>query len=182
VHAESGSRGKLTYEELEHFPDDGKRHEIIDGFHVAEPSPTTYHQKVSGRLFLQLHAQVEHPGLGEVFCAPLDVHLSDHDVVEPDLVVVLKEARTIVTPTKIKGTPHLVVEILSPSTEERDRGLKKALYKCTGVAEYWIVDLDEHVVEQYVLADGEYELAGKHANTLTSRRIPNVRIDLRKVW
>ena len=174
--------GKLTYEEFKHFPDDGKRHEIIDGFHVAEPSPTTYHQKVSGRLHFQLHAQIERTDLGEVFSAPMDVHLSEFDVVEPDLVVVLKEARNIVTPTKIKGTPQLLVEILSPSTEKRDRGIKKALYCRTGVAEYWIVDLEEHLVEQYVLADGRYTLAGKHAQAFTSSRIPSVRIDLSEVW
>jgi Uma2 family endonuclease len=173
---------KLTYEDFKHFPDDGKRHEILDGLHVAEPSPTTYHQKVSGRLFLQLHAGIERAGLGEVFDAPVDVQLSDFDVLEPDLVVVLKEARTIVTPTKIKGTPQLVVEILSPSTEERDRVVKKELYQRSGVAEYWIVDVEEHVVEQYVLEQGRYALAAKEESELVSRRIPSLRIDLSEVW
>ena len=63
----------------------------------------------------ELFALVEARGLGRVFAAPTDLQLSLHDVVQPDLIVVLERRRLCVTPTKIKGAPDLVIEIVSPS-------------------------------------------------------------------
>ncbi|MGH7230207.1 MAG: Uma2 family endonuclease, partial [Nitrospiraceae bacterium] len=77
---------KLTFEDYLHFPDDGKRHELIDGDHYVTPSPTTKHQRISRNLLIVLHAFVSQRRLGEVFSAPYDVILSDVDVVEPDLL------------------------------------------------------------------------------------------------
>jgi Uma2 family endonuclease len=179
---ESHSRTKLTYADYRLFPADGRRHEIIDGDHYVNPAPGTYHQLVSGRLYVQLSNAIASPGLGEVYPTPIDVQLSEHDVVQPDLVVVLEARRTIVTPTKIKGAPDLVVEILSPSTAETDRTQKLHLYERAGVPEYWIVDPEEHVVEQYVLREGAYALAGSQDRDLVWLGLPDVRIDLTTVW
>ena len=90
---------------------------------------------------------------GEVFNAPTDLQLSDFDIVQPELLVILGEPGTYVTPTKIIGPPALVVEILSPSTSHRDRSLKFDLYARVEVAEYWIADPEEREVERYVLED-----------------------------
>src|SRR5262245_10741234 len=116
---------KLGYAHYVCFPDDGRRHEIIDGAHFVNPAPSTYHQTVSKRLQFQLYSQIERAGLGEVFNVPIDVQLSEHDIVQPDLVVVLKAKKTIITPTKIKGVPDLIVEIISVSSADNDRTLKK---------------------------------------------------------
>ena len=91
-----------------------------------------------------------------VFNAPIDVQLSDHDIVQPDLVVLLKATKARVTPTKISGSPDLLVEITSASTADHDRRLKRRVYERSGVAEYWIVEPDEPSVTQLVLHDGEY--------------------------
>lgn len=122
------------------------------------PSPSTTHQTVSKRLQHHLYTQVELAGLGLVFNAPCDVQLTDYDIVQPDLVVVLKDRTQMITPTKINGVPDLIVEILSPSTASNDTTLKKQLYERTGVAEYWIVDPDNQRLEQYRLVDDVYRL------------------------
>lgn len=178
----SRSTSKLTYAEYKCFPDDGRRHEVIDGEHLVNPAPSTYHQTLSRRIQFQLYAQIEQTGLGQVFDAPVDLQLSESDIVQPDLVVVLEARRRIITPTKIKGTPDLVVEIVSESSAATDRTLKKELYQRSGIPEYWVVDPEDHVVEQYVLERGRYELAGKRGEEVVSRSIPGVRVDLAQVW
>ena len=149
-------RAKLGYAEYCCYPDDGRRHEIIDGDHYVNPAPSTYHQTVSRRLQHQLYTQIELQGRGVVYNAPVDVQLTDHDIVQPDLVVVLAARTRMITPTKIKGVPDLVVEILSPSTASNDLALKRQLYERTGVTEYWIADPDNHTLTQLELVDGRY--------------------------
>ena len=148
---------KLGYAEYVLYPDDGKRHEIIDGDHYMNPAPSTYHQTVSKRLQHHLYTKIELAGLGAVFYAPIDVQLSDHDIVQPDLVVLLKSTKAHVTPTKINGAPDLLIEILSPSTADNDRHLKRRVYERSGVTEYWIVDPAEPSVTQLALRDAAYE-------------------------
>ena len=173
---------KLTYRDYCRFPDDGKRHEILDGEHHVTPAPRLSHQGVLIELALQIRPQMREKGL--VYGAPVDVHLSEVDILQPDFVVIAPERRHILTPTKIKGAPDLVVEVLSPSTVARDRGLKKRRYAAGGVPEYWIVDLEEHVVEQHVLEGGEYRLVGAHEDEVRARApgLAHVRLDLRELW
>ena len=147
---------KLGYAEYVLYPDDGKRHEIIDGDHYMNPAPSTYHQTISKRLQYHLYVRIELAGLGLVFNAPVDVQLGDHDIVQPDLVVLLKHTQARVTPTKISGTPDLLVEIVSPSTADNDRHLKRRVYERSGATEYWIVDPAEPSVTQLVLREGSY--------------------------
>jgi Uma2 family endonuclease len=131
---------KLTYDDLAGMPDDGLRREIPDGELVVTPSPSVIHQYASKRLHRQLERCFEERRLGEVFYAPLDVILSRHDVVEPDLLVVTDPSTA--SQRAIEAPPALVVEILSPSTAMRDRTQKAARYAATGVAHYWIVYTD----------------------------------------
>ena len=172
---------KLGYREYCCFPDDGRRHEIIDGDHYVNPAPSTYHQTVSRRLQYQLYTQIELAGRGVVYDAPVDVQLTDHDIVQPDLVVVLAPRTQMITPTKIKGIPDLLVEILSPSTASHDATLKKQLYERVGVAEYWIVDPDNHTLDQLVLADGRYERRPA-ADVVPLAILEGVTVRLTDVW
>jgi Uma2 family endonuclease len=114
------AQARLTYQDFLRIPDDGKRHEIIDGVHYVTPSPNLRHQQLSGRLHYAIeHYLRRHPGVGEVFYAPFDVVLSNWDVVEPDLLLVLSDQRTILTEQNVQGAPALVIEILSPTTRRR---------------------------------------------------------------
>ena len=173
--------GKLTYDDYVCFPDDGRRHEIIDGDHFVNPAPSTYHQTVSKRLQFQLYSQIELRGLGILFNAPVDVHMSEHDIVQPDLVVILKENQTIITPSKVKGVPDLLVEIISPTSRNSDRQLKRNLYESSGVTEYWIVDPFDHSLDQLVLLDGRYQLQPA-AEEVRPRIVDDVIIQLTDVW
>ena len=180
---QDGTRTKLTYEDILLFPEgDGLRHEIIDGEHFVNASPTPRHQRISGELYSQLRSQVMDSRRGEVFYAPLDVVFSQHDVVEPDLVVVLKHAARIVGEACIEGAPDLVVEILSPSTSRLDRKLKPKLYEAAGVPEYWIVDPDARVVHQHVAERGRYRFVGSHGDRVEAGTIAGVTVDLARVW
>ncbi len=183
------SRIKLTYEDYVRIPEDGRRHEIIDGVHYVTPSPVFNHQSVSGRLFVQLFHQIDESGLGRVVNASMDVLLSEVDIVQPDIVVILERNSSIITEKNVQGAPDLLIEILSPSTSGRDRNLKKTRYQRFGVSEYWIVDPEAKQVEQFALdADGVYESLGKHDSLgkedaeITSAVATDVKIDLTKVW
>lgn len=163
------------------FPDDGNRHEVIGGVHYLNPAPSTYHQTVSRRLQFQLYTQIELPGLGQVFNAPVDLQFSDYDIIQPDILVVLNRPLNIVTPSKIKGVPDLIIEILSPSSTRNDCVLKKELYERSGVPEYWIADPIATRLEQFVLANGVYRSVD-HAAVLQLSFLPEVTVDLEKVW
>lgn len=181
---------KLTYSDYVQLPEDGRRHEIIDGEHYVSPSPSSAHQDTSRHIQYQLYQPIEEAGLGKVYNAPMDLQLSDTDVVQPDLMVILREHYHIISPSRIIGAPDLIVEIKSPATAERDRGVKRSLYQQHGVPEYWIVDLDSHTVERYVLEGGSYRLESTNREHITYTVEPSesrpervdATVDLRKVW
>lgn len=135
------SDARLTYDDFLLFPEDGKRHELIDGVHYVTASPGLGHQELLGRLYLAIgNFLVGRRHLGRVFLSPLEVVLSYDDVVEPDLLFVAGDQQDILTEANVQGPPALVVEILSPSTRRRDEGIKRKLFEEKGIREYWIVD------------------------------------------
>ena len=134
---------KLTYDDFLLFPDDGKRHELIDGEHYATPAPNTKHQAVLGNLHFLVRGWLENHTIGRVLFAPYDIVFSNFDVVEPDLLYLSHErAAQVITPKHAVGAPELVVEIASPGTRKRDETIKRRLYERSGVVEYWVVDPD----------------------------------------
>ncbi len=179
--ATDATTGKLTYSDYAAIPNDGKRHEIIDGVHYVNAAPHLYHQAVSKRLQYELYTKIELTGLGILYNAPCDVEMSDHDIVQPDLLVVLNASKHILTPTRVKGVPDLLVEILSPSNPDHDRVRKRGLYERAGVPEYWIVDPTDHEVTQLVLKDSRYE-ANVVANKLHAVFLSDLVIDFANVW
>lgn len=94
----------------------------------------------------------------EVFNSPIDLTLSDTNVVQPDLVYIPGNSH-IVEEKRINGVPELVVEVISPSTKSKDRVKKADIYCRIGVPHYWIVDPVEQTIEAFKLAYvGEYAL------------------------
>lgn len=173
---------KLSYDDLAHTPDDGRRYELIDGSLFVSDSPRPLHQRVSKRLQRQLEMYFEVQGLGEVFDAPVDVILAYHDVVVPDLVVVTSPPQ--VTERAIEGAPALIVEILSPSTSTIDRTLKADRYAALGVPHYWIVDPAVTTFECYRLDQGRYVMVVTAARPaiVTHPDWPGLTIDLGAIW
>ena len=181
---------RLTYDDLvAMFPDDdGVRRELINGEIFVTPSPVTRHQRLSMRLALSLGNHLDlHPGQGEVFTARLDVVLTDYDVVEPDVLVVLGDQRNILTEVNVRGAPGIVIEILSPGTRKRDLTIKRQLFDREGVREYWIVDPERNTVALHRrLDDGSFPLArtldAKNAETLTTPLLPGWELQLERLF
>ena len=146
---------KLDYEDYAGIPPDRNRYEVIDGDLAVAPAPSPVHQRVSRRLQRMLEDYFHTRGLGEVFNAPIDVILTSHDVVQPDLVVATPGQ---VSARGIEGAPLLVIEILSPSTAGQDRTVKARRYAALGVVHYWMVAPEARGLECYRLAAGEYAL------------------------
>jgi Uma2 family endonuclease len=147
-----------TIEELLALPEDGLRHELLDGVHVVSPAPMPPHQLV----LMELHARLlrikeSAPDLLLFSCAA-DLHLGPRTVVEPDLFVLQQPADRPLRHWRDAVVPLLAVEILSPSTAGRDRVTKRDIYQQAGVSEYWIVDIDARVVERWRPADERPEI------------------------
>ena len=178
-------RRKLTYEDYVLIPDDGMRHELIDGEHFVTPAPVTRHQAILKNLVVELEPRVRRRELGHLHLAPLDVILSEVDVVQPDLVFVSK-ARDSILGDWVRGAPDLAVEILSPGTRRRDETLKRHLYERHGVAEYWIVDPEAESIAVFRLTDGRYgrpeRLLLRRGDALVSPLLGGIRLELRQVF
>lgn len=173
---------KLGYAEYCLFPNDGNRHEVINGRHYMNPAPSPDHQTVSKHLQYFLYTLVELGRLGKVFNAPIDVQLGEFDIVQPDLVVLLNASKAVITKTRIKGPPELVVEILSPSSSKHDAKLKRQLYEQSGVREYWIVDPKRECVDQLVLQSGTYTSRRVSGKKLSPSILPKLSIPLSEIW
>jgi Uma2 family endonuclease len=186
-HVRPADRMKLTYDDFLLFPDDGKRHELIDGEHYVTPSPNTKHQRVSGNLYFLIRAWLEEHPIGQVFYAPFDVVFSRFDVVEPDLLYVSNERMAeIVTTQHVTGAPEIVVEIGSPGTRRRDETIKRRLYERSGVSEYWILDPELDVVRIYRRVGASFdrpaELSRESGDILTTRHLPGLEIPLSRLF
>jgi Uma2 family endonuclease len=173
---------KLTYDDYVLIPEDGQRHEILDGEHYVSPAPRPRHQIILGRLYLRLGNFVEERDPGLLLMAPTDVLLSAHDIVQPDLLFIRKERLEILTRKNIQGAPDLVIEVLSESTRRRDEGLKLTRYERLGVGEYWMFDPDPKTAKVFRREGGRLhlvaELSAKAGDVLTSPLFPGLTIPL----
>ena len=174
----------LTAEDLASLPDDGNRYEIIGGQLIVSPSPSTRHQKISFKLAGAIDAYLTRTGSGDGFSAPMDVHLSSNDVVQPDILVVLRERNAMVQETGIFGVPDLVIEILSPSSISNDFLRKSRLYERYGVQEYWIFDPIGETVSVQTLEGDRFVLTGEFGrnNTVPSEVLAGFELDLSTVF
>jgi Uma2 family endonuclease len=172
----------LSYEDFLAFPDDGVRREIIEGKALVTPAPNIRHQDAVGFLFNTFYNHVRAQGGGRVFVSPLDVRLSEHDIVEPDVIFVADDRLSIIKEKYMLGSPSLLIEVVSDPRTERVR--KRALYARAGVLEYWIVDPEADRVEVHRPSDTAY---GKPAilepgDTLESSLLPGLRIDVAELF
>ena len=148
---------RLTYEDYANTPDD-ERYELIDGELIMSESPIIAHQDNRMKLGNRMTNFVERNDAGVVYLPDTDVVLSDTDVVQPDIMFISKERQHIIGEANIQGAPDFVVEILSPSTERRDWGVKRELYAKHGVKEYWIADPANKIVWVMLLNNDVLEI------------------------
>ena len=174
---------KHTYADYLETSDD-ERYELLHGALVMAPAPLIDHQYALINLIIAIGAFVKKHKLGKVYSAPFDVVLSDTNVVQPDLLFVSTARQHSITPENIQGAPDLVVEILSPSTAERDRSVKFELYAQHGVQEYWIVNPDARTITVFLLNEGEFEEVDTYSEgeTLTSPILTGFSIALDEIF
>lgn len=154
---------KMTYaafRKMEIPEGDTSIYELIHGEVVKRASPNTPHQRASMRLIRLLDRYNEAKKAGELFHAPYDVYFDEENAgIQPDLVFVSNERKFVVRENNgIVGAPDLIVEIISKSTIDKDRVIKKDLYEQFGVREYWIVDPRNRSIEVYLLDNNRYRL------------------------
>ena len=174
----------LTYADLVALPADGKRYELHEGEIYVTASPRPRHQLVVGNLYLIIAEHVRRRGLGEVFVSPIDVILTDVNVLVPDLVYLDASRLERISGRGIEGAPTLAIEVLSPSTAATDRGIKRQLAAKYGVPHYWIVDADTRVIATYYLVGTSYE-AGPRLDSDVPVALPpftDLLFEPREVW
>ena len=148
--------GGLTYEDYASL-DDGNSYELAGGqLELMSPAPSVIHQLVSFEIQKVLSRSCESDYI--VLYAPVDVILSTTEVRQPDLVLINRKRLDILSKRGVEGAPDLVVEILSPSTLRRDKIEKLKSYAFFQIHEYWIVDPENGILEQYTLHEDRYEL------------------------
>jgi len=162
----------LTYADYVTMPDDGRRYEILDGELAVTPSPGRRHQTIVGEIFSLLNGHVKAYSLGQVFVSPFDVILDDTSIVQPDIVYVATSRLGIVAERGVEGAPSLVIEVISPSTRQRDRNAKLQLYARHGVPHVWIIDPDARSADAYVLRSGGYVMETRAAGEESLRAEP----------
>lgn len=149
---------KSTYGEYLTW-NDGQRYEIIEGtVYNMTPAPYRRHQKVFGSLFGQFYTYLREQKC-ELYAAPFDVRLPEANEQDEEIETVVQPDLTVICdPDKLdkrgcRGAPDLIIEILSPGNEVRDKKIKRGLYEKHRVKEYWIVDYREEIVEIYKLRE-----------------------------
>jgi len=147
-----------TIEQLHALPEDGLRHELLDGVHVVTPAPQVPHQLIVLGLIRALDAVLIRRDDLQLFTSPADVVLTPRTLVQPDVLIVRKTPGQPIRAWSEMGIPLLAIEILSPSTASRDRGVKRRIYQTSGVGEYWIVDLDARLIERWTPRDQRPEV------------------------
>ena len=173
----------LTYEDYRNAPED-VRYELLEGELVMIAAPNIAHQRAVLKLGSILSDFVLERVLGEVFIAPTDVVLSDTNVVQPDVLFVSRERMSIVDADNVKGSPDMVVEIVSPNNPEGDLVRKRDIYARHGVGEYWIADPGERSIRVMTLEGKAYRVVGEYGeqDVLTSNALKGLALEVGRVF
>ena len=174
------TRRLYTYAELiAEMPETNQPHELWDGELIMAPAPFFDHQKILLRFYRRLDDWVSSRNLGEVITSPIDMVLSPHRAVQPDVAFIAKDRLAIIQRV-IMGPADLVAEIVSLQGRSRDRIEKRDLYEQHGVKEYWIIDPEAQTVEVLALVNGRYELVLRSlpGETASSRLLPGFEVSV----
>jgi Uma2 family endonuclease len=172
-----------TVEDYKRLPE-GAPYQLIGGELIMTPSPTRFHQDISGNIEFALKSFILPRDLGRIYVAPLDVQLTDTDVYQPDIFFIRKERLRLLQGDRIDIAPDIVIEILSPSTAYYDLKHKKEVYYEHGVEEYWIVDPADESIE-IMVRDSEYyrtEALFRRTGVLQSPMFPEFSMKVEEVF
>jgi Uma2 family endonuclease len=176
----SSDLGPYRLADYDRLPDQ-PRQELLFGRLLAVPSPNVRHQTVVALLWQHLRRCAGRTR-GRAFLAPLDVVLAEHSVVQPDVFYVAAAHKAIMSYGRAMRAPDLVVEVLSPSTAERDRGEKLWGYLKAGVREYWLVDPENRTFEFLVNDEGRFLAVSPASGKFHSPGVAGIHIDVIRFW
>lgn len=146
-----------TYTDYLSWPDEEKW-EIIDGqAYNMSPAPKPRHQRIIWNLSSAIDKNKDKLKGCTPFFSPTDVVFDEYNVVQPDVFVICDKSK--IAENNIQGVPDLIIEVLSPATELKDKKEKKAVYERFGVKEYVLVHPEAEYVERYIFEDGKYGLS-----------------------
>jgi Uma2 family endonuclease len=167
---------RWTRQEVLVLPEDGNRYELFDGELLVTPAPSLRHQHAVTRLWERLQPFVARYNLGVILTSPADLSLGGDHLSQPDLFVLpdLPASRSWAD----TASPLLVIEVLSPATARYDRLVKRVRFQRAGIGEYWIVDLDAHVVERWRPEDERPEILAETLVWMPRGTEPGLTIDL----
>jgi len=173
---------RYTAEEVRHFPDDRLRYEVIRGELFVTPAPGTRHQRAVRELCATLHAYLAAHRLGEALPSPFEVEFTEDSAVQPDVLALLAREQDRLTAERLYGPPALVIEIVSYSSRRTDRIQKRQLYQDEGVAEYWVVDVEQRHVECWRPGDRAPDVVTSELVWQPDARTPPLKIDLPRLF
>ena len=168
-----------TVEMVHALPDDGNRYEVIDGELFVTPAPSPVHQRAVRELLYIIGPYVTAHAIGDALMAPADVVYGPRKMVQPDLFVLPLVGGAPPRTWMEVGHLILVAGVLSPSTRRADRGKKRDLYQDKGVPEYWVVDLDDRLVERWRPNEASPETLTERLEWRPDRLVEPLDIDLR---
>lgn len=174
----------LTVAEYRNLPETGPRYQLIEGDLYMAPAPNRFHQDISRNLQAILVNYLSTHPIGVLYDAPFDVYLTEFDVFQPDLLIVLNENREILTDAGAEGAPDFVVEILSPKTRQLDLVNKKRVYARMGVKELWIIDPEQEEIFVYRFDQDSNEPAAKVSGQqeISSPLLPGLSMQLPEIF
>ncbi len=178
------ARPRVTFADLQQWPDDGKRYELYDGEVFVVPAPMPRHQIAAQNLQALFRAYRQTHG-GIVLVSPIDIVFSEFDVIQPDVLFFSHARAHLIDPDRAtRHAPDLVVEVLLPSTAATDRGKKMQMLARYHVPEYWGVDPRERRCEVYRLSGDSYllEQAASDEDTVCSRILPDLAFPAREIF
>ena len=180
------ARGTVRFfaDDIWDTPDDGNRYEVINGALYVTPPPNYGHQNAVGELYGRLWQHIRARNLGKIVTSPVGVVLDEGSGVQPDIVFVSTERLHIISERGIEGAPDLVVEVLSPSTRHRDRGVKLRRYAAAKVPHYWMLDPRSRSLEARQLGPDGYEPPTIHGpgSVFEPELFPGLTIPIDELW
>jgi Uma2 family endonuclease len=169
-----------TYDELvAELPETNQPCELWEGELIMSPAPSYYHQEIALRFYRLLFDWVSQRKVGKVIASPIDMVLSPHRTVQPDVAYIAKDRLAIIQDV-IRGSADLVAEVVSLGGRNRDRIEKRDLYEQHGIKEYWIIDPEPETVDLLALVNSRYELVtrGGPRQAVASRLLPGFEVSV----
>lgn len=176
----------LTVADLDATPDDGNRYELIEGELFVSRAPSVPHQRIIHNLQMNIGSYLARNPIG-ILIPGAGVILSDYNGVIPDLIFISEGRRAeIAAGDKITGAPDLIIEVMSPGTENRQRDMvvKRQLYGKYGVKQYWIIDPENRAVELYRVREQSLEKVATltHQDDVASPLLPGFQMKVQEIF